>query len=257
MDNFTQQNESLMRYLDGEMSQTEREEFEKKLTSDENLRRQLEDLQTARDAIKMYGLKQQVASVHRELMEETKPGAVIRKMSSTRRFARYSLRVAASIVFIGVCLLAYRFFSLSPDKLYSEKYNSFELSTLRGENENQATEIEKAYRQKNYKDVLALSAKYPEKNIKDEFLAGISCLELNKPSEAVDLFNKVIIRDQNSDHPVYKDDAEYYLALSYLRAKNYEKALELMNAIHENPSHLYREKFTKGFIRKVKILNWR
>ena len=257
MDNFTKQTESLMRYLDGEMSQTEKEEFEKELTADESLRQQLQDLQASREAVKMYGLKQQVASVHREIMEETKPGAVIRKMSSTRRFARYGLRVAASIVLIAICFLAYRFFSLSPDKLYNEKYNSFELSTLRGENENQATEIEKAYREKNYKRVLVLSTKYPEKNIKDEFLAGISCLELNKPSEAVDLFNKVIIRDQNSDHPVYKDDAEYYLALSYLRAKNYEKALELMNAIHENRSHLYREKFTKGFIRQVKILNWR
>ena len=256
MDNFTKQHELLMRYLDGEMSQTEKEEFEKELTTEESLREQLQDLQTAREAVKMYGLKQQVALVHREMMEEIKPEAVI-KMSRTRRFARYSLRVAASIVFIAICFLGYRFFSLSSDKLYREKYNSFELSTPRGENENQATEVERAYRQKNYKDVLVLSAKYPEKNIRDEFLAGISCLELYKPSEPIDLFNKVIIRNQNSDHPVYKDDVEYYLALSYLRTKNYEKALELMNAIHENPSHLYHEKFTKGFIRKVKILNWR
>jgi len=30
-----------------------------------------------------------------------------------------------------------------------------------------------------------------------------------------------------------------------------------MNAIHENPLHIYHEKFTKGFIRKVKMLSWR
>jgi len=257
MDNFTQQHELLMRYLDGEMSQGEREEFEKKLTSDEGLRQHLEDLQTARDAVKMYGLKQQVASVHREMMREVKPGAVVREMSSTRKIVRNSLRVAAGIVLVAICFLAYNFFSLSPGKLYNEKYNSFELSSFRGGSEPQITEVEKAYRQKNYNEVVALSAKFAGESIKDEFLAGVSYLELNRPLEAIGLFNNVITRDQKTDHPVYREDSEYYLALSYLRTKNYEKALQLMDAIHTNPSHLYHEKFTKGFIRKVKLLSWR
>jgi len=257
MDNFTQQQELLMQYLDGDMSQPEREEFEKRLSSDESLRLQLEDLQTAREAIKMYGLKQQVAAVHRERMEEIKPEANVRKISSTRRIARFSLRVAAGIVLVALCFLAYNFFSLSSGKLYNENYNSFELSSVRGDNETRATEIEKAYRKKNYQDVIALSSKYPGASIKDEFLEGMSFLELDKPSDAIDVFINVLIRDQNSDHPVYKDDAEYYLALSYLKTKSYEKALVLMNAIHENPLHIYHEKFTKGFIRKVKMLSWR
>jgi len=200
MDNFTQQQELLMQYLDGDMSQPEREEFEKRLSSDESLRLQLEDLQTAREAIKMYGLKQQVAAVHRERMEEIKPEANVRKITNTRRIARFSLRVAAGIVLVAICFLAYNFFSLSSGKLYNENYNSFELSSVRGDNETRATEIEKAYWKKNYQDVIALSSKYPGASIKDEFLEGMSFLELDKPSDAIDVFINVLIRDQNSDH---------------------------------------------------------
>ena len=256
MDNYTQPDELLMRYLDGEMSLEEREEFETRLASDENTRRRLEDLQVARDAVNVYGLKKQVALVHREMMAEMKPAAVITAMSRTRQIARYGLRIAASIVFVAICLLAYNFFSLSSSKLYNEKYVPFELSSVRGENQTEATGIEKAYRQKNYQEVVALS-KIDGVSIKDEFLEAVSYLELGKPAEAIDHFSRVVARDRATDHPVYKDDAEYYLALSYLKTKNYEKALELMNTIHDDNSHLYHEKFTKGFIRKVKMLKWR
>ena len=256
MDNYTQPDELLMRYLDGEMSLEEREEFETKLASDENTRRRLEDLQVARDAVIVYGLKKQVALVHREMMAEMKPAALITKMSRTRQIARYSLRIAASIAFVAICLLAYNFFSLSSSKLYNEKYVPFELSSVRGENQAEATGIEKAYRQKNYQEVVALS-KIDGVSIKDEFLAAVSYLELGKPAEAIDHLSRVVARDRATDHAVYKEDAEYYLALSYLKTKNYEKALELMNTIHDDNSHLYHEKFTKGFIRKVKMLMWR
>ena len=73
------------------------------------------------------------------------------------------------------------------------------------------------------------------RDIKDEFLVGISYMELKKASEAVSFFNKVIKTDQFSPHSLYKDEAEYYLALSYLKAGSYDKALELMNRIHNVP----------------------
>src|SRR5689334_8870539 len=107
MDNFAQQDELLMRYLDGEMSQEEREELESKLLSDEGARRRLEDLQMSRAAVKLYGLKQRVASIHQEIMGEKRAGTALRKMGRARVIARYSLRIAASIAFIAICFFAY------------------------------------------------------------------------------------------------------------------------------------------------------
>ena len=257
MDNFTQQDELLVRYLDGDMNQEERAEFESKLLTDEGARRRLEDLQTARAAVKLYGLRDRVASVHKEMMVEMRPEAALRKMGRVRAIARYGLRIAASVAFIAICFFAYNFFSVSPGKLYNEKYSSFELSSLRGDNGTEASGVEEAYRQRNYQQVVALSEKSTEISIKDEFLEAVSYLELDKHTSAIDHFSRVIARDRVSDHPVYNDEAEYYLALCYLKTRNYEKALELMNTIHNNPSHLYHEKFTKGFILKVKMLKWR
>ena len=48
--------ELLTRYLDGELSETEKEMVEKQLAEKKELRDELENLQLARDAIKYYGL---------------------------------------------------------------------------------------------------------------------------------------------------------------------------------------------------------
>lgn len=255
-DNSTQMNELLVNYLDGDLTGASKEEFEKKLSADAGLREELEDLKAAREAIKMYGLNSQVRSVHQEMMAEMKPQGIVRNIGSTRRIIRYSLTAAASVVVIGMIILGYYFFSLSSNKLYNEKYNSFELSSLRGSNENQFTEIEKAFRQKNYSAVITIP-QAGETNIKDQFLTGISYLELNKLPGAINVLKKVVALDQHSDHPIYKDEAEYYLALAYLKNKNYDNAIDLMWAIHNNTAHLYNNKFPKSFIHKVQLMRWR
>ena len=84
--NSTHESEKLMRYLDGEMSGTEKEEFEKKLASDESLRAAMEGLRTAKEAVKMYGLQQKVASVRKEMAEE-KTGAKKKEISNVVELA--------------------------------------------------------------------------------------------------------------------------------------------------------------------------
>jgi len=255
MDNSTQQTELLMRYLDGEMRGMEKDEFEERLASDEGLQQELAGLQMAKDAVKLFGLKQHIASVRSE-MKEAGTGVVVRKMSTIRSIVRYGLAVAAGILVIAISVLAYSFFSLSPGKLFSEKYNAFELSTLRGGAET-STAIDDAYREKKYSDVVNLSAKKTGLTVEDKFLAGVSYLELDSMSKSITILKEVINEDQHADRPVYKDEAEYYLALSYLKNRDYDKAIDLMTAIHNDPNNLYHQTFTAGFIRKVKMLKWR
>jgi len=256
MDNSTQQTELIMRYLDGDMRGMEKDEFEKRLASDEGLQQELAGLQMAKDAVKLYGLKQQIASVRSEMKEAGTGGAVVRKMSTTRSIVRYGLAVAAGILVIAISVLAYNFFSLSPGKLFSEKYNAFELSTLRGGAE-ASTAIEDAYREKKYSEVVNLSAERTGLTVADKFLTGVSYLELDSVSKSITLLKEVVNEDQRADRPVYKDEAQYYLALSYLKNRDYDKAIDLMTAIHNDPNNLYHQKFTAGFIRKVKMLKWR
>ena len=65
MDNSTpDMSEKLILYLDGELSDSEKSNLEQQLAADKALQDELESLQSTRQAIKLYGLKQKVASVH-------------------------------------------------------------------------------------------------------------------------------------------------------------------------------------------------
>jgi tetratricopeptide (TPR) repeat protein len=178
-------------------------------------------------------------------------------MNTGRKIVKYSVAAAASVLILAISVVAYKFFSLSADKLYNEKYTSFDLPNLRGNQDTSVTEIEKAYRQKDYGKIINLSASRNEINIADQFLSAVSYLQVNRPTEAIKLFNEVMELNKKSGHATYEDDAEYYLALSYLKIREYDKALKLMNAIHENSSHIYHDNFSSGFILKVKMLKFR
>ena len=83
-----------------------------------------------------------------------------------------------------------------------------------------------------------------------------STVELKDYSRAVRSF-QVVLTDIKDNKIALKDVAEYYLALAYLRDRDYDQAIELMNAIHDNSSHLYTKKFSRKYINRVKRLKWR
>jgi tetratricopeptide (TPR) repeat protein len=253
MDNSTYDSEQISRWLDGEMTGDEKTSFEKTLADDQQLQSEVNTLRVAREAIRSYGLQQKVAAVHEEMMKEMQ--VPMRMISSRRRIIRYTISVAASILLIFIGITAYNFFSLSPARLYAQQYTSYELPTTRG-GESSAP-IEKLYKEKNYRAVIEGTSQLSKNSIEENFLAGASYLEVNNPGAAITLFQEVINKNRQTGESQYQEQAEYYLALAYLKNKNYEKAVKLMQAIHNNPNHSYHEKFSKTFIRKVKMLSWR
>jgi predicted negative regulator of RcsB-dependent stress response len=175
----------------------------------------------------------------------------VKKFNKLQRIIRYSVAVIASVMLILFCIEGYKFYRLSPNKLFAEKYMTYDLAAP-GTTE---SKIEKAYRQKNYTEVIKLNAS-SALSVKDVFLTGMAYLETNDLSRAISSFQVVLadIKDKTSE---LKDAAEYYLALAYLKNNDYDQAIELMNAIHNNPSHLYTKKFSRKYINRVKRLKWR
>ncbi len=253
MDNSTQY--ELMRYIDGEMTVNEKEEFEKRLATDELLQNELDGLQMAKEAVKTYGIKEKVAGIHRQMMKELKTETPVNPINNLRRIIRYTIPLAASVLLIFLVIEGYKFYTLSPEKLYDENYMAYELTTTRGDNDSTDSSIEKAYREKNYAQVIELN-KNSVLSIKDVFLTGMSFFEMKDYSRAISSF-QVVIGDVKDNKTVLKDAAEYYLALAYLRNRDYDQAIELMNAIHDDSSHLYKGKFSRKFINRVKRLKWR
>ena len=173
---------------------------------------------------------------------------------NVRRIIRYAVPVAASLLLIFIIIEVYKFYTLSPEKLYDENYTPYELNAAQG-GDDSASAIAKAYNQKNYSEVIKLN-RLSVLSIKDIFLTGMSFLELKDYSRAVRSF-QVVLTDIKDNKIALKDVAEYYLALAYLRDRDYDQAIELMNAIHDNSSHLYTKKFSRKYINRVKRLKWR
>ena len=145
---------------------------------------------------------------------------------------------------------------LSPNKLFSENFIDIELSILPDTAAPLESNFEKAYRGKNYNEVIRLNA-ISVLSAKEIFLSGLAYLQTDDPAKAIYSFQMVLVdvnKERSSD---LKDETEYYLALAYLKNRDFDQAIEIMNKIHDNPGHLYREKFSPSFIRRVKMLKWR
>ena len=252
MDNSTQY--ELMRYIDGEMTESEKMEFEKRIANDKELQQVIVNMQMAKEAVMQYGLNERVAGLHQQMMKELRSGAIVKPISNVRRIVRFTVAVTASILLIVVLVEGYKFYTLSPEKLYAQSYTAYELTTTR-DGEQKESAIEKAYKDKNYREVIKLNAN-TVLSIKDIFLTGMAYLETKDYSRAVATF-QIVIADVKDEKTVLEDEAEYYLALAYLQNRDYDQAIELMTAIHDNSSHLYKSKFSRKYINQVKRLKWR
>jgi hypothetical protein len=82
-------------------------------------------------------------------------------------------------------------------------------------------------------------------------------LEMGDASKAISKF-LVVLTDQAADTTTkLKQTTEYYLALAYLKNRDLDQAIELMNQIRSHSSHLYKERFSKNYVNRVKRLKWR
>jgi tetratricopeptide (TPR) repeat protein len=254
MDNNYTHSDLLIQYLDGELTAEGRLQLENELKQNSALQQELARLQLAKDAIKSYGLRQRVATIHQEMKREL---AVEKKLvrSNWKRRVRVGMRVAASILVVLLGIGVYQYATVSADKLFAENYQPYTLSVSRGAAETSA--MEKAYHEKNYTAVIGQFTNLPSSNQKENFLAGQAYLAIQDYLKAISCFNKIASLNTEGHTAFFKDDAEYYLALGYLKNNELTAADSLFTTIHNNSGHLYNDKVTGAFLRKLKLLSWK
>jgi tetratricopeptide (TPR) repeat protein len=81
--------------------------------------------------------------------------------------------------------------------------------------------------------------------------------ELGDNTNAIANFKNVIEDNRQTKSALFNDEAEYYLALTYIRNKDYDYALDILKDIKDDPEHYYHQKVTSKLIRQVKLLKWR
>ena len=243
----------LVDYLDGNLGADEKIRVEEQLASNAAMRDELEGLRLARLAVIKKGLSEQIKSVHGQMMNEFKESAAQR--TPVRSIGRISLRIAASlfILIIGIAVVQYTL--INADGLYQDKYVHFELRTSRGESDRDS--LEKAFTLKDWDKVIQLYNNGNGSSASSHFFAGQAFLEKNNLQSAIISFEKSIELSKASNSTILLDDAEYYLALAYLKSGNTNKALPLFEKIHQDTDHLYHDKVGGWFLRKLRVLRWK
>lgn len=175
------------------------------------------------------------------------------KLSSIRRAVRVTMAAAAILIFIVVAIGGYKFYKLAPETLYNEVYIEYNLATARVAENAADSQIEDMYQQKDFAGIIKEAKRKVELNDRDYLLTGLSHLQLNDPFSAIYFFKKLT----GNKLSWYQQDAEYYLVMAYLKNRDYDHAITLMQKIKNHSGHVYRERFTSSFIGKVKMLKWR
>ena len=183
-------------------------------------------------------------------MEELKTETTAKPARNVRRIIQYSVAGAATLLLIFLIIEGCKFYSLSSEKLFAEKFEPY-----RSVIDTNSSNIEKAFDKKEYGEVIRLNRDLPL-SIKDIFLTGMAYLETEDYSRAVSSF-QVVVTDIKAGKTRLIDTTEYYLALSYLQNRDYDQAIELMSAIRNNKSHQYKSKFSRKYINRIKRLKWR
>jgi tetratricopeptide (TPR) repeat protein len=174
------------------------------------------------------------------------------KTVSLLEVVRVLLAVTGGVLLILLIVASYRFYRLSPKALYDQAYVEYKLS-LEGDYLLGATPVEKAYRAGLLDSVIKESKKKQGFTDLDYLLIGLAHMQRQDYGSAIEPLRLVNLWNESD----YKQEGEFYLSLAYLRNKDYDKALELMNRIRRDPEHTYHEQITGKLIRNVRILKWR
>ena len=246
------------------------------IVEDEDNAREWLYLQLAVDTIQNAGLHEEVATVRKQweaiatTTMEAQANAAPESMAATqdqtttsnqtnggvvRNLYRNMMRVAACAVLVagGACI--FKYVRLSSSSLYSEYYTSYELNTSRGSTSQDA--IEKAYTAKNWSEVLALFSPGKDRSNKTDFLAGLADLELKRFDDAIAHFEQIIASNSHSGGDYFEDEAEYYLAISWLAKDKVNEAMPILEKIKANKDHLYHDKVKKMSFTDLRLVQYK
>ncbi len=251
MDMDSNEQQRIIKYLDGEMDDVEIGMFKNDLNTNNNLKKSFESLNIARLTVQMAGLQQTVARV---MSHEKKRGinSPSQKHIRTGQLIKFVLAAAACAALVVIGVNRYKETQLTPASLYNEAYTPFDASGSRGAGDI-GDSVTIAFREKKFDKVITLYQQVKNPTATAKIIAGSAYLQLSDLQNAESTFSSLINQGLTNTSP-YRDDAKYYLALTLLKENSFERAAGLMEEIRRNPANPYSVKFTIDFIGRVKQL---
>lgn len=185
--------------------------------------------------------------------DSTKPDAKVRPM-----FSAYAGRIAAGLALLLVGFLGFQYATLSGDDLYAERATTYQMSASRSFEtppDSPEEQLEQFYRAQRFSEATAAYEQIKDPSITAMFLAGNAYLQQDKSEQAIGAFREIVRINGSQGINRFEEDAQYYLALSYLKADRTDEALPLLEEINDNPQHSYHPLVGDYYLWKVKFLN--
>ncbi len=146
----------------------------------------------------------------------------------------------------------YNMYQLSTEKIYNESYVPYKLSIVDITDTSTFTTIELYYAEKDYDEVVRQSRNLLSVLDRERLLIGVSYLQKEQYLRAISWLTRLADLESNP----YQQPAQFYLALTHLKNKDYDRAIELMQAIMETESHIYKDRFTPQMVADLRLLKW-
>ncbi len=247
LNNFT--NDRLISYLDGELSPNEALLLEAEISQSVELQEALQKLKITQYGVKYWGIQNQVRNLHQEYVaNNTQQAATTSKKKANWFMYVASAAAAAVLVFF---ILNTRSASLSGDDLYASNYRKYDISNTRSTT---SSNVKQQFAQLQYQEIVTHYTNTNTPSIEEQFFAALSYKELKQFNKSIELFHSVIETNKKESTILYKDDAEYYLGMTYLHQKDITKAVQILEPISQNKQHLYSDVIDTKFINSLKKL---
>ena len=235
--NIKQENIEL--YLAGQLKDKDLEEFEQTLEKDECFAQDIEIMRDLEEAMGDFEHEKELSSKLKFLGEKYITDEAVEKTTTARVVPMYRKRwlVAATILLIVVAggFLFQNIFQLTKTDtdLFTTYYKSYPSNLLtRGENNDAYNEIVSLYNEKDFVTAIVLLEQQLVDKPNDttsKMLLGNSYLSVEpaKIEEAINIF-KSLADDKES---MYRETAQWYLALSYIQNKENELAEPILKSL--------------------------
>ena len=219
-------------YLSGSLDAESIQDFEDRLTSDDEFKTAFNDFQKAETFLEHKFKNEEKTQNFKENLEKISSGYFKKEGSQKAKVVRikpWYYSVAAAVILLFGVVIAQQFSNPTYDDFAD--YGTISLTVRGGEN-NLQTKAEKAFNQKDYKDAekyLSQLLQNDPDNLELQLYKAVSLVELNKYEEADTLYQNII-----KSPSVYTNKAHWYLALSKLKQKEKEESIRVLKSIPED-----------------------
>ncbi len=207
------------RYVNDTLSSEERSNFQARLESEQDFKKEFEQYQVIVSGIAQAGFD--------ELKDKLQQRELIHSGSKPDYFLY--MRIAASIVLLTVLsYLAVNYFTKTDfQTLYSEYYEPYPNieDPINRSSQYEDLSVYQLYEQREYQEVINRLSVAEALSDADHFYLGQSYLAVNDPENAIESLGQI---DKKSR---YYEAAQWYIALSLLKSEDSEKLQEYLRQI--------------------------